>query len=531
MKSRSASLPKLIKPFNGVGSSIRTHNEYQDSYELWKRDLRTSVYRDTRRAYIRKTQTHAQHERERQAGLAKQQLQTLHAQQLGEIDRYQRAFQKQESQLNALDQAVTAKAQRRWTAIEAVISAEQEKTRRKLEAERKIREEEERKRKAEEDRKRAEEEKKRAEDEKKRAAAQKQKDDDERAAKEAADAARQVEEAKAKVIADKKAKADAVAAEAQKQKDLGLRSAEEDWQTARQTLLDLKTNSTRPVKADKAAKSTWGALRRQITPKVGQVTPDLSSINTTSMQILQILMPTNVPPHHAPIRQAVLSSLSKAVLLQAETEVVSEKKAAVPLAHVTFNLLTVQTQGLGTEFADILYSKLVQRVGIWAIPIPLPKADFDGRAWKNDDEKLDMTGYRFDREEREGAREYMERVAGVMRVYFEICKRREREVEKRFCVDRVWIWIARLVGRPVLLGQAVAAELLFTVLDVFGKDGLRIWGKQWIKMLALIYDGATKGYAGEGEDKKLIGGMSTEGKPARGRLQMVIESIMEGIQN
>ena len=67
----------------------------------------------------------------------------------------------------------------------------------------------------------------------------------------------------------------------------------------------------------------------------------------------------------------------------------------------------------------------------------------------------------------EGAREYMERIAGVMRVYFEVCKRREREVERRFCVDRVWIWISRLVGRPVLLGQAVAAELLFSMFLLF----------------------------------------------------------------
>lgn len=44
------------------------------------------------------------------------------------------------------------------------------------------------------------------------------------------------------------------------------------------------------VKADKALKSEWSKVRRQITPKVGQITNDEQSIETivSPPQILQV---------------------------------------------------------------------------------------------------------------------------------------------------------------------------------------------------------------------------------------------------
>ena len=96
------------------------------------------------------------------------------------------------------------------------------------------------------------------------------------------------------------------------------------------------------VKGDKALKSIWSAGRRAITPKVGQLTNDANAIMRIvsvlgslsryhdaimillqSQEILNIVRPAQ--PHPPPVYIALLSSLAKAILRQAETEVTAEK--------------------------------------------------------------------------------------------------------------------------------------------------------------------------------------------------------------
>jgi nucleoporin GLE1 len=59
-------------------------------------------------------------------------------------------------------------------------------------------------------------------------------------------------------------------------------------------------------------------------------------------------------------------------------------------------------------------------------------------------------------------------------------------------------------------------------LDVFGLEAKSVWGQQWIKMLALLYEGVTVGLGGG----ILIGGQSAEGRAARARVQLEVERIM-----
>ena len=62
-------------------------------------------------------------------------------------------------------------------------------------------------------------------------------------------------------------------------------------------------------------------------------------------------------------------------------------------------------------------------------------------------------------------------------------------------------------------------------MGTYAKD---IWGIQWIKMLALIYQGVTEGLpTGSNDEKLLIGGQSPEGRSARMRVLLVVERIMQ----
>ena len=61
-------------------------------------------------------------------------------------------------------------------------------------------------------------------------------------------------------------------------------------------------------------------------------------------------------------------------------------------------------------------------------------------------------------------------------------------------------------------------------LDIGGVEAKQVWGKQWVKMLAQLYDAATVGL--EGAPGTLLGGDSAEGVAARVRVQLEIERIM-----
>ena len=61
-------------------------------------------------------------------------------------------------------------------------------------------------------------------------------------------------------------------------------------------------------------------------------------------------------------------------------------------------------------------------------------------------------------------------------------------------------------------------------LDVGGVLAREVWGQQWVRLLALLYEGVTVGY--HGLDGRLIGGQTPEGIAARVRVQLEVERIM-----
>lgn len=63
-------------------------------------------------------------------------------------------------------------------------------------------------------------------------------------------------------------------------------------------------------------------------------------------------------------------------------------------------------------------------------------------------------------------------------------------------------------------------------LEVLGHEANEIWGQQWVKMLALLYEGVTVGL---GDGDMFIGGRSSEGNAARVRVQLEVERIMTGV--
>ncbi|KAJ6611409.1 GLE1-like protein-domain-containing protein [Mycena sp. CBHHK59/15] len=488
-------------------AAIRLRTRHHDPYEEWEKQTRKDAFR-----IARKKQTAIQLQLDDQQDQARIQesrrLAEVHARQMAEVQAQLNTLKlQQQKEEDKLRQGWQARDKLLWQRIDSVIHLEEEKVRARLEAEKKAREQEERKRQEEEMQKRQQEEKRRQAEEEKRKAAE--------------EAERLREEEERQRTQDEKDRAGRLKAEVEHRKAAGLTTAEEDWRNARSILMILKSNTMKPIKAEKAAKSAWGEYRRKITPRIGQLTNDSNAIREIAEFIHdKIILP---PQRHPPILYtALLSSLAKTILLQAETEVTAEKKSAIPLANVTFSLL----DRLET-FADIFFAKLVQRCGGWPVPCVVPTTDHDGRPWTDEAERAKIMGYRKSVNEgldRETVTEYTNRVAGLMRLYFHILKiaPQRRPLHPMFQLPRCWTWFARIMGERGLLETSVAAQLIYTALDVLGSHALEVWGHQWVKMLELIYEGVTVGIGGD----RLIGGQTPEGKAARARVQMEVERIM-----
>ncbi|KAH9896850.1 GLE1-like protein-domain-containing protein [Cubamyces lactineus] len=294
-------------------------------------------------------------------------------------------------------------------------------------------------------------------------------------------------------------------------------TALEDWTRARDTLKAIKDGPMKVVKGDGTLRSMWNIGRRGFTLRLGQLTNDTQAVLKISLQIMEGIRPPQ--PHPEPLYIALLSSLAKAVLLQAETEVSAAKRSAIPLAQVVVNLL-----GSLDGFTDVFWAKLCQRAGGWPIPIIIPATDIDGTPF-SDDARRKALGYLG---HNEGLVDYTARVSGIMRLYFQILM--TPVVDGPAMVVRLptyWIFLSRMLKEPQLLDSSVAPQILYAALDVGGILAQEVWGQQWVRLLALIYEGITVGH--HGQQGRLIGGQSPEGNAARVRVQLEIQRIVENL--
>ncbi|KAG9311415.1 GLE1-like protein-domain-containing protein [Chiua virens] len=480
-------------------AAIRLRTRHHDPYEEWEKQTRMDALRTARKLHDNDLlETYEQRARLRDQDLHA--LTVRHDQQMAEVQKLLSALKfKQQNEFNQLRIQWNEQDKVQHERLECAIRLEEENHRKKLEAERKKREEEERKRKLEEEKRLAEEEKKRQEEEEKR----KQKEAEEAAQR-------------AKEEAEREKRASLAAAE-ERRNVLGMTLPDEDWIHARQTLKNLKAGPMKTVKGDKALKTQWSAIRRQITPKIGQLTQDPATIARITSQIFDLVYPQQGVSQL--LYMAALSSLAKAILLQAETEVTAEKKSAFPLALVTANLLEKLP-----AFPDIFFAKLVQRAGGWPVPCAIPSTDVDGTALV-DGARTKAMGYRVHNNEQESTSDYVSRVSGMMRVYFLVMAAPvSNPLDNIFRLPRYWTYFARMLNDEKLLPTAVAAQVLYAALDVGGMEARHVWGKQWIKLLELLYEAATVGIGGKSET--VLGGPTPEGKAACVRVQLEIENII-----
>lgn len=210
---------------------------------------------------------------------------------------------------------------------------EEEARRKKLEQERLQREEEERRRK-EEARRKAEQERIEAERKQKEAEELKKKEEQRKREEEARLKAEQEEKARKEAESEKQ-RAEELKQE-QEQATTNFRSIEKQFLKYKQDIEDIKTQVVAPLNANKELKRQVNQYKRKINPKFGQLSNSISHTKTVSMEVYNLVIPTQ---SNELVYKWILNFIAKAIIDQAETEVIVRPFAARPLAILAYFLL------------------------------------------------------------------------------------------------------------------------------------------------------------------------------------------------
>lgn len=221
---------------------------------------------------------------------------------------------------------------------------------------------------------------------------------------------------------------------------------------------------------------------------------------------------------------AALSALSKAIILQAETEVTAKLETALPLSKVILNCFSLP------GFAPVFFAKLAIRAGGWVVGKHVVR-----REGQSDKEFRKHMGVLND-QETQGNRQT--RIGGLVQLYFAVAiSQTGQPLPQEFRPTKIWMFFARIMDDPRLLKQTMALhvrsslprhgsimtniselQVMQSALDVVGASAAEMFGKQWVKLLWAI---------GNASAQQGVGGSDDLAKTARVRLQQKAEEQLK----
>ncbi|KAI5953643.1 hypothetical protein KGF54_003015 [Candida jiufengensis] len=381
-----------------------------------------------------------------------------------------------------------------------LIEEEREKKRLREEAERLRKEEEQRLKRLEEERIRKEEEAKR-EQERKRLEAEKLKKEQE--------ALRQKQEEQERIAAEK-AKQDAEAkAKLDKQKQLEQQEAQNNSSTNfsqiekqflkyKQDIVDIKKNVVETLKENKELKKQVNQFKRQINPKFGQLSNSTQHTNTICQEIYGFVQKTQ---SNKLVYEWILNFIAKAIIDQAETEVIVRPVAARPLALLSYFLL----QNF-PEFEYFLTARFIKKCP-YIIGYTSNTDSEEGRL---------RMGYKRNEDGKwEDDVKYDERISGICLVWAVMTH--ERSVNESIGIysqPSSWQFIARILNTNLSLIRNTHFELIANWWEGTGRELLGIYGEQGKKIAYLMFT-------------QFIGAVSDRRYPSAARLHLVGEEWLQ----
>ncbi|KGQ95766.1 hypothetical protein MEU_02164 [Candida albicans P37005] len=358
--------------------------------------------------------------------------------------------------------------------VEELIRKEKERIR--LELERKRREEEERRRREEEERRRQEEEERRRkeEEERKRKEEAKRLEEEERKRKEEEEA-RKKREAELKRQQELKIQREKELLE-QKKKERESRfttdynQIEKTLYKYKQDIQDIKNNVKLKLNEDPDLKKQVNQYKRKINPKFGQLSNSLSQFNKISTEVIGMIKAVET---NALVFKWVLNFTAKAIIDQAETEVIVRPNSAVPLAKLAYAILQAIP-----DFEYYLNARFIKKCP-YIIGYNCSIDSEEGRermGWKRPD------GSKWEEETK-----YDERMGGIVSVWAAMTTITNHGSQKSlYSFEASWQFLARTAN----LQTSMLVNTHFTILgnwwEAAGASFLGVYGNQSQKLMYIV---------------------------------------------
>ncbi|KAK0536012.1 Nuclear pore complex nucleoporin component [Tilletia horrida] len=294
-----------------------------------------------------------------------------------------------------------------------------------------------------------------------------------------------------------------------------------------QHIQDIKNNVLPQVSSNPDWRKQCFMAKRQITPKIGQLTNSRSEIVRITLSIGDVL--SQAKSANPAIYTWILNHLAKCLIRQAEQEVAAKLSTAFPLARVVVWLIFSGHSELG----DVLMARLVKKccylVGCWPAK----------RETQSDAEYRKQLG-RPSSEETTHA--FNSRMSGIFALYCAILQTVPTApptasggqaplnlelMPAQFRTERLWIWQARALNKP-MSDHPLTPTLLATCFEVAGKRAQAYYGRQMAKLWRVLLVEGIRGhragfvskYVGPGVDPNAEDGGA---KAASARLQLLLE--------
>ena len=231
------------------------------------------------------------------------------------------------------------------------------------------------------------------------------------------------------------------------------------------TVAALKRDVLEPVSADSQLKSFCNRARMKINPRVGQVTNSIEQIGAIVGGLTVIFEDAVKQDPRGLALQWCLNFFCKAIIRQAEGEVMVKPTACYPLAFLVISLTQRYPQLKG------LYLCRLTKKCPWIVPyVAYDKGTEAGRkslGWRRgSDEKY------------EEFTSYLERQEGIFRLWIATVALELKS--SPFHNSAMWTFITRLMNDKILDEelQNVAFAMASTFMEIAGKSFIKIYGSQ-----------------------------------------------------
>lgn len=268
----------------------------------------------------------------------------------------------------------------------------------------------------------------------------------------------------------------------------------DEWMTK---IRHIKTNLLPTISSNPDLRKQCFAAKRQITPKIGQLTNSRQEITRITQAIASVLDAAKqaAASGTGDVYTWILNHLSKCLIRQAEQEVAAKQDTAYPLARVVVWLLLLGHVELG----DVLMARLCKKCP-WVVPVwPGRGKDMDEASYRK------VMGYKSADETTEN---YSNRMNGITAFFFAILQTVPtvptnttnldvESIPSHLRSTTLWRWAVRAIApcssNVAFLDHPMCPNIWSVFVEIAGDRALNVYGKQMRKIFALLLKDGVQG--------------------------------------